>query len=295
MAPKSMTGFSRADGGTEAFTWHWELRSVNGRGLDLRFRFPAGYEALEAPARELCKARLARGSCTLALSVRQQAGATRMRLNEELFRQASAAAESARALAGSGGVSLDTLLSIRGVIEMCDEEPDEAAVQARMAAILDDLTAAVDALVASRGDEGARLTAVVSAQMDEIERLVAGIEAAPARTPEAIQARLKEQVERLLGEARDLEPQRLYQEAALLATKADIEEEIARLKAHLAAGRELLATPEPVGRRLEFLTQEFNREANTICSKSNDTEVSQAGLALKAVIDRMREQVQNIE
>ncbi|RMF10091.1 MAG: DUF1732 domain-containing protein, partial [Alphaproteobacteria bacterium] len=154
---------------------------------------------------------------------------------------------------------------------------------------------AVDDVVAMRAEEGARLAQTLAQLVDDIEAVSARIAASPARTPEAISARLREQVARLLQEAPALDEQRLYQEAVLLATKADIHEELERLKAHIAAARDLLKSDEPIGRRLDFLTQEFNREANTICSKSNDTAVSQAGLELKAVIDQMREQVQNIE
>ena len=153
----------------------------------------------------------------------------------------------------------------------------------------------MDGVRQARCDEGSHLAAAIGALLTEVETLVETIERAPARTPEAIAKRLREQVARLLEEASSLDEQRLHQEAVLLAAKADVEEEIARLKAHIAAARDLLSADEPVGRRFEFLTQEFNREANTICSKSNDTEITQAGLALKAAIDRLREQAQNIE
>ena len=295
MALKSMTGFARRDGGAGGLTWHWEIRSVNGRGLDLRFRLPSGFERLEQHARDACKKLLARGSCSLNLSIRQETGAGRIRLNEEIFTQVAEAARRAAALAEAPPAKIDSLLAIRGVIELSEEELEESDIEQRNAAMLADLELALKGLVAARQEEGARLHEVIAKQIDEIEQLTGEIEQAPARKPEAIRARLQEQIARLLDDNAQFDEQRLHQEAALLATKADTQEEIERLKAHVASARSMLASDEPVGRRMEFLAQEFNREANTICSKSNDTAISQGGLALKAVIDRLREQVQNIE
>lgn len=295
MALKSMTGFSRCDGGLGALSWHWEMRTVNGKGLDVRFRLPPGYEGLEQRAREACTRVLSRGNCTITLSLKQAAGVVRITLNEEAFKQVAAAADAARSMIEASPPSLDGLLAIRGVMEYSEDEPDEAEAEARMQAMMNNLEQVLAGVVEARGAEGERLSAVIAAQIDEIEELTARIEAAPARTPDAIQKRLSEQLARLLEDSSGLDPQRLHQEAALLAAKADIQEEIERLKVHVEAARELLDSDEPVGRRLEFLAQEFNREANTICSKANDTEISQGGLALKAVIDRLREQVQNIE
>ncbi len=295
MALKSMTGFSRADGGNGSTSWHWELRTVNGRGLDIRLRLPSGHEVLEQPAREACKKALSRGSCSASLSLKQTAGAVGVRLNKEIFKQVAEAANTARGMIDTLPPSLDGLLAVRGVIEYLEDEPDEAVIQARHKAMLADLDKALCDLADARRAEGQHLANAISGQIDEIERLTLQIQDAPARTAEAIGLRLKEQVGRLLDDAASLDEQRLYQEAALLATKADIQEEIERLRAHVAAARDLLESDEPVGRRFEFLTQEFNREANTICSKSNDMDISQAGLALKAVIDQLREQVQNIE
>jgi len=295
MTLKSMTGFSRSDGGRGTLSWHWEMRTVNGRGLDIRLRLPAGYEALEAKARDACKQSLARGNCSLTLTVRDEAGTSRIRLNEDAFAQAVEAANHAQGQLKGAPASLDGLLAIKGVLEFVESEVDEEEAAARAQAILTDLKKALSDLVAARTAEGEQLAKVIAEQVDEIAQLTARIEAAPARKPETVRARLEEQVVRLLQETDKLDEQRLHQEAVLIAAKADIQEEIDRLKAHITAARDLLASDEPTGRRLEFLTQEFNREANTICSKSNDTEISQSGLALKAVIDRIREQVQNIE
>jgi uncharacterized protein (TIGR00255 family) len=295
MALKSMTGFARSDGSMGPVSWHWELRSVNGRGLDIRLRLPGGYEALEQRVRDACKGYLARGNCTANLSVAHESGETRVALNEDVFRQVAAAAKRASAMIDAEPPSIDSLLTIRGVMEFAEDEPDEEAFEKRLDAMLVSLEAALRDIAAVRAAEGERLARVIAGQIDEIETLTGRIEAAPARTPEAIAARLREQIGRLLEDSSRFDEQRLHQEAVLIAAKADVQEEIERLKVHIAAARDLLAGEEPAGRRLEFLAQEFNRESNTICSKSNDTEISQAGLALKAVIDQLREQVQNIE
>lgn len=295
MALKSMTGFARSDGHYGPVSWHWEMRTVNGRGLDIRLRLPQGYEELEFPVRDICKKRLGRGNCTATLNVTRETGVAAARLKEEVFKQIVEAAERAQKLSKMAPPTLDGLLAMRGVIEFAEEEEDETEVQARLDAILTDFGNVLDGIEAAREGEGAHLAKEIGALVSEVEELVASIEKSPARSPEAIAAKLQEQLARLLNEAPQLDEQRVYQEAVLLAAKADVEEEIARLKAHVSAARDLLKSQGPVGRKLEFLTQEFNREANTICSKSNDTAITQAGLALKAAIDRMREQVQNIE
>ncbi len=291
----SMTGFGRSDGRHGQYSWTWEIRTVNGRGLDIRLRLPPGHDTLEQPIREACKSRLARGNCTLALTMQRDTSDVVARLNEGMFRQVADAAERAREIANVAPPTLDGLLAMRGVIELVEDEEGEAEMQARLDAVLSSFEMAVDAVKQARRDEGGHLGVAIEALLTEIETLVATIERAPARAPEAIGKRLREQVAKLMEEPSGLDEQRLHQEAVLLAAKADVEEEIARLKAHIAAARDLLKAEEPVGRRFEFLAQEFNREANTICSKSNDTEITQAGLALKAAIDRLREQVQNIE
>ena len=295
MALKSMTGFSRRDGGQGDLTWYWELRTVNGRGLDVRLRLPQGYDAIEPKVREALKTRLARGSCQVVLTVRRPDGAAEIKLNDAAFAQVVQAVSKAGGMIDAAPPSIDRLLSIKGVLEFVEPEEDEDAVARQHEAMLADLDAAIDGAIAARAQEGQRLEQAISGHVDEIERLSAAVEAAPGRTPEAIGQRLREQVARLMESGAQLDEQRLHQEAVLLAARADVREEIDRLNAHVAAARELLAAEEPVGRRLEFLAQEFNREANTICSKSVDPQLTRDGLALKAVIDRVREQVQNIE
>lgn len=295
MALKSMTGFARSDGRLALHSWHWEARAVNGRGLDVRLRLPAGYESIEQAVRDTCKKRLARGNCSLTLSVQRDTGQTAARLNEDVFRQVVQAAEQARSLVDAAPSTLDGLLSMRGVIEFTETEEDESELKARLDAVLADFSSVLDSLIEARITEGEHLAKEISGQVDDVEKLVQTIEKSPSRTPDAIRKRLGEQIAQLLGETSQLDEQRLHQEAVLLAAKADVEEELARLKAHVAAARDLLESAEPVGRKFDFLTQEFNREANTICSKSNAPDITTAGLELKAVIDRIREQVQNIE
>jgi uncharacterized protein (TIGR00255 family) len=295
MTIKSMTGFARADGAIGPVGWHWELRSVNGRGLDIRLRVPPGFEALEPRIREAVAKRVSRGSLTVNLSVKRTHGQTEIRLNEIALRQVLAAAERLRAAAPVAPPSAEALLNVRGVLELVEPEESEAEAAQRAEAMLASLSDALDGMVRARTEEGHHLKAIVVRQLADIERLVAAVEVAPSRAAAAIRQRLKEQVGRLMETGTTLDETRLYQEAALLAARADVEEELKRLTAHVAAARELLDSREPAGRRLDFLAQEFNREANTLCSKASDAEITRAGLDLKAVIDQMREQVQNIE
>jgi uncharacterized protein (TIGR00255 family) len=290
-----MTGFARADGVHGDTSWSWEARSVNGRGLELRLRLPSGFEALEIRVRGLAQEKLARGNCTLNLSVRRKAGTTEIRLNEAVLAQARAVAERAKALTDLKTARLDTLLSMRGVVEAVEAEESEEAHAALYHALLAGLARVLDELVYARAAEGERLEAVISKQLATIAALVGRASDAAARQPEALGARLAEQIARLTEASAGLDPERLHQEALLLVAKADIQEELDRLRAHLAAANELIESNQPVGRKIEFLAQELNREANTICSKASDIEISRTGIELKTVIDQLREQVQNIE
>jgi uncharacterized protein (TIGR00255 family) len=256
---------------------------------------PSGLEGLEIKARSLALEALGRGNCTLNLTLRRETGELAIRLNEAALVQALAAAERAQALTHKEAPNLDTLLAMRGVVEVVEGEESEEAHAKLEAALLKGLGTALDQLVAARNAEGARLAAVMAIQLDQIASLVERAASAAGRQPEAILLRLTEQVKRLIETGAGLDPERLHQEALLLAAKSDIQEELDRLRSHVTAAKELLAQDQPVGRRLEFLTQEFNREANTLCSKASDIEISRAGLELKSVIDQLREQVQNIE
>jgi uncharacterized protein (TIGR00255 family) len=295
MTLKSMTGFARADGVFGDTSWHWEARSVNGRTLDLRLRLPTGFEGLEIRARGLAQEKLARGSCFINLWVKREAGRTEIRLNETALRQAQAVAERVRELTGLKHARLDTLLAMRGVVETAEGEESEEAQAALGHAMVASLAITLDDLVRARAAEGERLQSVIEKQLAAIGRLIDGAAAAAAQQPAAIAARLNEQIAKLTDGNSTLDPERLHQEALLLAAKANIQEEIDRLSAHVAAANELIASGQPAGRKFEFLAQEFNREANTICSKAADIETTRIGLELKTVIDQLREQVQNIE
>ena len=295
MPLNSMTGFARADGVSGQTSWTWEVRSVNGRSLDVRLRFAPGFEGLEARVREACAKRFQRGNIQVGLSVKRSSGDTEIRLNEAALAQVLEISRRAAEVAKVSPPKLDYLLSIRGVLEVAEPEDSAEASAARQAALQASLDQALDGLATARAAEGQRLLAVLTEQLDRVALHTQTAAASPARTPDAISRRLGEQVQRLIKEASQLDQARLHQEAALLAARADIEEEIQRLGSHLTAARALLAQGGAVGRQLDFLAQEFNREANTLCSKANDPEITRAGLALKVVIDQMREQVQNIE
>ena len=295
MTLKSMTGFARAEGVHGDTSWSWEARSVNGRNLDLRLRLPSGFEALEIRARGLCHEKLSRGNCTINLAVKREGKQTEIRLNEAALAQAQEVAERAQSLTKLNAACLDTLLAMRGVVEAVEAEESEEAQAALFHALIAGLASALDQLVAARTSEGERLQRVIEKQLATIDSLVERASNASARQPEAIASRLAEQIAQLTEGPSVLDPDRLHQEALLLAAKADIQEELDRLRAHVAAANELIESDQPVGRKFEFLAQEFNREANTLCSKASDIEISRAGLGLKTVIDQLREQVQNIE
>jgi uncharacterized protein (TIGR00255 family) len=295
MTINSMTGFARAESSLGTVRWHWEVRSVNGRGLDVRVRLPSGYEALEPMIREAVANQLVRGNVTVSLSADRREGGQTIRLNETALAEVVKAADRIRELTGCALPRADGLIGIRGVLEVNEIEEDAEESRARIGAMLDHLRDVLAALVRARTAEGQRLNEILGAHLFEIERLVKQIEKSPARTPAVLTARLKEQVARLVETGNGLDPERLHQEAVLLATRSDVEEELKRLSAHIGAARELLEGDGAIGRKFDFLAQEFNREANTVCSKSSDVEITRAGLALKTVIDQMREQVQNIE
>lgn len=294
MAIASMTGFAREAGVTGPVQWAWEAKSVNGRGLDVRLRTPPGFDAVGEEARARLSKALARGQCQLNLQVTRAATQPRVRLNEEVLRSLAEAVGRVRLPEGVHPPTMDGLLSVRGVIEV--EEAEEDGLQERLAI---DLRAAAERLASSlkraRDEEGRALESILSDQLATIERLLDEAEASPGRTPEAVRARLEAHIAALLGTTPSLDPGRLHQEAVLAATRADIREELDRLRAHLASARELLAAGGSVGRRLDFLAQEFGRESNTLCAKAGDVALSRIGLDLKTVVEQFREQVQNVE
>lgn len=291
-----MTGFAREHGYDDHCSWTWEVKSVNGKGRDVRSRLPQGLEELDAPVRDRIAKGFRRGNFNVQLTVAWTGPLGGYRINTDMLDQVIALVPGIQAkVPDAAPPSVDGLLSLRGVIEPVDDMVPEDKRAELDAALLAGLDEALARLSAMRAEEGARLLAVLSGQVDEIERLQARAAALASTQPDAIRKRLAEQVAALVEDAGTLDQERLAQEAALLMTKADIREELDRLSAHVAAARELLAVDEPVGRKLDFLCQEFNREANTLCSKSWDRELTAIGLDLKTVIDQLREQVQNIE
>ena len=295
MALQSMTGFARATGESAGGAISWELRSVNGKGLDVRLRLPAGFDRLEMPVRQALQRRFARGNLQGTLNLVRTGSATQPVINEDFLKDVAELAKRLEKQFGCAPASADGLLALRGVFDVPEATDDPAMLPDLDKAIIATLDQAMDGLEAARRQEGAALGEVLSAHVDTIERLTLAAEADPSREPAAIRERLAAQVKLLLEASPGFDEQRLTSEAALLATKADIREEIDRLKTHVASARSLLAGGGAVGRKLDFLSQEFNRESNTLCSKSNAAAVTAIGLELKAVIDQFREQVQNLE
>jgi uncharacterized protein (TIGR00255 family) len=289
-----MTGFGRAEGVHEGLRWAWEARSVNSRGLDLRMRLPHGLDALEPAARKVVQSRFTRGSVNLTLQTRSEETASQVRVNHELVRAYLAAMEPY----GLDGVAdrprVDSLFLLPGVLAGAAREPDAEARAALEAALLAGLDMALRELHASRTEEGAANAAALFSILDQIGSLTTAAAEVGSLQPERIRARLEESLRDLLGDAR-VDEGRFAQEAAILAGKADVREELDRLAAHVDAARGLLAEGSPAGRKLDFLAQEFNREANTLCSKSVDLELTRIGLELKAAIEQLREQIQNVE
>lgn len=295
MTLNSMTGFARSQASHGASALAWELKSVNGKAFDVRFRLPQGMDHLEASLREVLGAKIKRGNVQASLAVTMQAAQSVIKINHVVLGQYLAAATEMQKTLGGGPPRPEALLALKGVVETSDETLSEDEARLRDAVVLKAFVEAAENLVVSRRDEGKRISQTIAGFVDRISALTAEAEANPARTPEAIRQRLKDQVEKLKDTAVALDPDRLHQEAILQATRVDIAEEIDRLKTHVAAARALLKSADPVGRKFDFLAQEFNREANTLCSKSNDSALTATGLELKTVIDQLREQVQNIE
>lgn len=295
MALSSMTGFARAEGVTGAAVWAWEIKSVNSKGLDVKLRLPGSLEAAEPQIRQAIAAAVSRGSVFASLSVKREGTSSEVRVNEAVLAQVVEAARLVAEKLDARAPAIDGLLAIKGVIDVVEAEETEEERAALVAAILAGLDTALSRLVGMRREEGRALEAVLVARLDEIAALKAEAEDNPCRRPETIRARIAEQIAALLEPGRNFDPDRLHQEALMVASKADIREELDRLDAHVGAARKLLAGGGAVGRKLDFLAQEFNRETNTLCSKSNDVTLTSTGLALKAVVEQFREQVQNLE
>ena len=295
MMLSSMTGFARGHGVSGPYAWAWEVKSVNGKGLDVRLRLPPGWDAIEAPVRARVAERLARGSLQAILTVERSGVVPVVRINAPVL---DAILTTLRELAPrieASPPSLDGLLSLKGVMDVSELAENEDDRRKAEAAAIAGFAEAIASLSEMRQREGAALVRILKSRLDEIAALVGRAENAPGRRAEAIRARLAEQVATLLAQSDRFDPDRLHQEAILLATKADVREELDRLVAHVAQAQQLIDGGGAVGRRLDFLAQEFNREANTLCAKASDVELTNIGLELKAAVEQFREQVQNVE
>ncbi|MDO8981289.1 MAG: YicC/YloC family endoribonuclease [Afipia sp.] len=295
MALSSMTGFARSHGTSGPYAFEWELKSVNAKGFDFRLRVPAGWDDVETAARKRATELLSRGTVYANLTVKRTGAASVVRINEDVLSSILKVAGEISARTDAVAPSVDGLLGIKGVLEVVEPESDEAEMQTARAAVSASFEQALQSLIDMRKREGISLGQILTQRMDEIERLAQRAEAAPGRKPEAIRARLAEQIAVLLETSDRFDADRLSQEALMIAAKADIREELDRIASHIAQTRELLGKGGPVGRRLDFLAQEFNREVNTTCSKSNDIELTNTGLEMKSVVEQFREQVQNLE
>jgi len=293
MTISGMTGFGRAEGALGAWSWAAEARSVNGRNLEVRFRGPPGFEALERVAREGAQARFQRGQLTVGVQAKRSEGAGAVRLNLEQLERYLAAGAPYVAAGQAAPPRLDGLLSLRGVIEAADAIEDPEAQGALEVAMAASIAAALDGLAAGRAEEGGALEGVLAGLVGHIGELTAKASALADGQPLIIKARFEKRLTELAAEAATEE--RILQEAAAMAVKADVQEELDRLRGHVDAARGLLEAEGGVGRRLDFLTQEFMREANTLCSKSASGALTSVGLDLKATIEQFREQVQNVE
>ncbi|MEI8153050.1 MAG: YicC/YloC family endoribonuclease [Hyphomicrobiales bacterium] len=295
MALSSMTGFARGHGVAGSYAWAWELKSVNSKGLDLKLRLPPGWEAIEPAVRARAAEVLSRGSVFANLTVSREGAVPVARVNEAALQAVLAALKDLEGKVEGAAPSLDGILALKGVMEVSEAQENEAERAAAEAAAVAGFGAALKELAAMRRTEGQALGTILTGRLTEIGALSARAEATPGRKPEAIKARLTAQVAELLEASQRFDADRLHQEAIMLATKIDIREELDRLTAHVAQAKKLIADGGPIGRKLDFLAQELNRESNTLCSKANDLELSNIGLDLKAVVEQFREQVQNLE
>ncbi len=292
----SMTGFADSRGVHGNLRWRWETKSVNGRGLDLRFRAPLGYEGLESGARTLASERFKRGSFQVVLTAAADEAGRGFRVDPVALAEAVRLAKRVADETGLAPARVDGLLALKGVVVQEENASlDDEARMARDAAMLESLANAYDLLGRARSNEGAKLEAVLLKQIGEIERFTLEARALAVQQPFILRERMMAQLKELIAPGSNVPEERVAQEVAILASRADLSEELDRLAAHCQEARALVASKEPAGRKLDFLAQEFNREANTLCAKSSDIQLTHVGLALKAVIDQFREQVQNVE
>ncbi len=296
MTLNSMTGFARDSADFADWTWSWELKSVNAKGLDIRLRTPSGFDALEPVVRARLSKLFNRGNITVGLTLKRSGADAGYKINEGHLKAMLDVAKSMQTdMPDAAPLSIDGMLALRGVIEADDDDVDEATRSDLDKKLLKSLDAAAKALVANRADEGAQLSVVLIEFVDKLDDLRSQAAASAETQPTTIRERLKDQIGQVIEDVSQVDAGRLEQEIAILMTKADIREELDRLRAHITSVRELMSTGGAVGRRLDFLCQELNREANTVCSKAHETALTRIGLDMKATIEQFREQVQNIE
>jgi len=296
MTLRSMTGFARTNAQAEGSSWSWELKSVNAKGFDLRLRLPPGWDTVEADARRMIGTVIVRGTVHAALDIAKPERPMSVKLNQPMLEALARSLSAAATNVGLAPPSIDAILGVKGVVEIVEADADPGAAARLGEALSRTLEEAILALCLARQEEGEALKAVLVEMVAAIDALTRQADALPSRGAEAVKARLRRQIDDLFDAgAEQLDPQRLHLEAMLLLVKADIREELDRLKAHLAQASELLAKGGTVGRRLDFLAQELSREVNTICAKSNDVALTGIGLDLKTLVEQFREQVQNVE
>ena len=291
----SMTGFARATGDSTGYEWVWEIKSVNGKSFDARVRVPSIVDGMDIQARRQLAGRFKRGSLNASLTLVREGRDSNLAVNRDALAKLLSIAEEFKDQPGVQPATLNGLLTINGILEFGGNEISDDDRKNLTSDLMAGLDQAADALAEARSGEGAALTKVLAGFIDTIEALVGQARECEATQPQAIRDRLIAKIDELLAADNPMTPERLDQEAAQLAVKADIREELDRLDAHIESARELINSSEAVGRRLDFLAQEFNREANTLCSKSGDVTLTRTGLELKAVIDQFREQLQNVE
>lgn len=295
MTLSSMTGFGRAEGHYEHYSWVWEIRSVNGKGLDVRMRIPPGLDAFDQFIKTTIKKEITRGSINVLLQLSKEETDTDVKVNEAALDKLIGVAKKASADHDLPMPSLDSLLSIRDVVEIIPTEDNENQISERNDILKKSFIEALSELKSSRQDEGLATRKMLSDVIDQVEDLLNQAEEIANNQPSWLKEKFEEKVSALFDNKQGIDKDRLAQEIVLLATKADTKEETDRLRAHIASARTMLDAKGTIGRKMDFLTQEFNREANTLCSKSSDIALTNIGLSLKTAIDQIREQVQNVE
>ena len=291
----SMTGFGRAQGQFENYNWIWEIKSVNGKGIDIRMRIPSGLDAIDQHIKSSLRKSISRGSVNVSLQLQKDSSEAQVNVNEQALEKLIVVAKAAANKYDLPMPSIDSLLSIRDIVEISEHDDDDKTIKDRDIALKSSFLEAIQSFIKSRQEEGAATYKMLIDILDEIERLLKEGEEIAAKQPHALKEKFEEKVSNLFSNNQGIDQDRMAQEVVILATKADVKEETDRLNAHIISARKLLNEEGPVGRKMEFLVQELNRETNTLCSKSSSITLTNIGLSLKTAIDQFREQVLNVE